>query len=445
MYKKVLLINPPESSQDGFSNPPLGLLYLASALRSIGAEVKLYDGYVEGWEGLSQALFDFNPDAVCITCLTPRRHEALKAARACKFYDHTIVVIMGGVHPSLMWLQVLTNYPEVDIAVIGEGEETIKELIRNEKPLHEVTGIAYRFENVAVKTPIRKYIENLDDIAYPAWDLIDLSKYPARGDGIYNGVDISKAPRVSVIFSRGCVGHCNFCSTFKVWHGYRHRSPENMVAEIQFLYSKGVRHFCLADDCLTVDKEAIIQLCKLIVERDLKIAFFATTRSDLITPRLLHWMKKAGCYEISFGIETASPDILTEMGKDNNIDNNLKAIQMTQDAGMKATALLIVGNVGETESTIQQTIDFLKKAKPDGIGVVGGLWILPGTQLYSHCKNEGFISDSFWLGPEPYMVYTKEHSLEKLEAWRKQVIDYDLNAFIKNRVMAIKGKIRSMI
>lgn len=423
--KRILLINPSGTEQGGYSNPPLGLLYLAGTLLKGGFKVKVIDGCVEGAGAIERMLLDFQPEIVGITCLTPARKKALEAARLAKKINSGILTVLGGAHPTIMHSQLMGNYPFVDYVVLGEGEAAFLEIAQG-KPASEIAGLVYRKDGVSLKTTQRKYVEDLDAIPFPAWHLVDLKKYPARGAGIVNGIDLAKEPRISVIFSRGCSGHCDFCSTWWVWRGWRRRSPGNMADEMELLYRDfGVRHFCFADDSMTVDRVAVMRLCDEIIARRLKIAFHVTTRTDCVDEALISKLKAAGCYNIAFGIETASPALLEKMGKENSVEASVRAIALCRQAGIKVTALIIAGNVGETEGTIKETVAFLRKTRPDEVGCVGGLWILPGTKLYRDCVRRGLINDDFWLGDEPYMVYTAEHSAAELLLMRNRVISYD--------------------
>lgn len=141
--KRVLLINPPGTEQGGYSNPPLGLLYLAGTLEKAGFEVRVVDGCVEGPEALAAALAEFRPELAGVTCLTPERKKALAAARQVKDFDAKIITVLGGVHPTIMHDQLMRNYPFVDFAVIGEGESALL-AIAEEKPPEGIAGIVYR-------------------------------------------------------------------------------------------------------------------------------------------------------------------------------------------------------------------------------------------------------------------------------------------------------------
>ncbi len=422
--QRVLLINPPDTDQTGFSNPPLGLLYLAGTLLHHDIDVRVVDGCLDGRQAIVQAVAEYRPDLVGITCLTAGRHRALEVARAVKDEHPGLPVVLGGVHPTILPIQLMEHYPFVDFVVMGEGEQTLLELAQ-ERPLAEIKGLVYRSGTEIKRNPPRPLVANLDDIPLPAWHLVDLHRYPAIDSGVFHGIDLAKEPRVSVIFSRGCVGHCSFCSTWWVWRGWRHRSAANMVDEIELLYrEQGIRHFCFADDALTVDRQATLELCDEILTRHLDIAFFASTRADCVDETVLAKLKDAGCHRISFGVETASQSLLERMGKKTDVAAARRAIRLSKQAGLRTTALVIVGNEGETEETIEETIAFLRETGPDELGCVGGLWIFPGTRLYQNCKRQGYIDDGFWLGPEPYKLYELEHTAGEIGEYHHRVVNF---------------------
>jgi anaerobic magnesium-protoporphyrin IX monomethyl ester cyclase len=411
MTKKILLINPPESGRGEYSTPPLGILYIAGMLKANGIDVDIIDGYIAGWAGIEEKIKSYRPAIVGITCHTYSRVKALKVAELVKRIDPGIMVEVGGAHATLMHRQLIENYPSIDIVMRGEGEITFLELCQG-KDLASIDGITYRTpDRRIVENPDRKLIANLDDIPFPAWELIDIKKYPSDGTGIYNGIDIAKEPCVPVVFSRGCIGTCVFCADKLLWKRWRGRSAKNMADELDTLVNKyGAKRFCFNDDLFTANRRATMELCDEIVKRGLKIAFEIVSRTDCIYPELLQALKKAGCFKINFGIETASEELLKVMKKPISIKVSEEAIKMTKAAGIKTSALIIAGNLGETRETINETIDFLKRAQPDDVGLANGLRILPGTELYEHAKKVGFIADDFWLSDYNWKIFTYENS-----------------------------------
>jgi anaerobic magnesium-protoporphyrin IX monomethyl ester cyclase len=419
---KVLLINPDGASQEGFSNPPLGLAYLAGELELHNIDVKIADGYLIGIDGILLEVDDYVPNIIGITCYTPGRINVMKIARSIKQKYPNMLIVLGGAHPTIQWKQILSVYPEIDICVLGEGEQTLLE-IAQQKPLDQITGIAWRKNGETVKNPSRIYFDDLDKIPFPAWHLLDLLKYPPRGSGIVNGVDLAIEPRIPVIFSRGCTANCSFCSTWWIWQGHRCRSAGNMTDELELLNQKyDIKHFVFEDDAFSADIQAAKNLCQEIIKRKLNIVWYATTRVDAVDEELLTLMKNAGCYAISYGVETGSQKILDLMGKKVTVQKARETMIATKQAGIQSIALLIIGNRGETKETINETIDFLNQVNPDDVGYVGGLWIFPGTALYQAAKKEGLIDDSFWLTDRSMQVYLAEHSQKEIERYTYAII-----------------------
>ncbi|MFA5339926.1 MAG: radical SAM protein [Candidatus Omnitrophota bacterium] len=408
--KKVLLINPPESGMGEHSSVPLGLLYIAGVLQKHDIPVKIVDGFLEGWKGVEEAVKGYRPGVIGITCHTYARARALKIAKLAKEIIPEVTVVVGGAHPTVMAKQLLENYPFIDIAAIGEADHVLREICEG-KDYSEIRGIAYRENGRVIINPRPDVIADLDSLPLPAWNLLDLKRYPPDGEGVYNGIDLSKEPRISVTFSRGCVGDCNFCSNRLMWKRWRHRSPGNMLGELELLNKAfGIKHFHFNDDCFSVNKKAAVELCRGIADRKLNIAFDIVTRTDCVDAEVLQALKDAGCYRVCFGIETASPRLLKIMGKPINVKEQEEAIKLTNSFGIKTLALLIAGCVGETQETINETIGFLDRAQPSAAGIANGLMIFPGTRIYEIAKKDGVIDDSFWLTDYAWKMYTFENS-----------------------------------
>lgn len=406
-FRRVLLVNPPKTEQGGYTPSPLGLLYLAAYLRERikGICLAVVDGAVEGEEKISSVLHDFRPDMVGVSVLTPGRYQALRVARLAKKLNPRCKVVFGGIHPTLLWQQIMEHYPEVDYIIRGEGEVTLFELVSGIRA-EKIEGLVWRKNKRLVKNPDRKLIADLDSVPFPAWDLVDLSKYPARGEGIVQGIDLEKESRFSMIFSRGCMGACTFCSSWMVWRGYRARSGRNVALELEELVKKyKAKHINFYDDTLTGNRREIISFCKEIVKRRLKVALMGVTRVDMVDEEMLGWMKRAGFYDLGFGIESGSPAMLVKINKRTDLEMVKKAVFLTKKAGMRATALMMYGLPGETMRDRRLNKKLLKQIQATYVGTLGEVWIFPGTALYEQAKHAGLIDDRFWLGKRPYYIY----------------------------------------
>jgi len=457
-FSKVLLINPPGAEQSGYTPPPLGILYLASYLRSIHPTIKvdIVDGAIKGESEVLKRISSSQPDLVGLSVMTPNRLIAVRLSQKIKKIC-PCQIVFGGVHPTLMWQQMLTKYKVIDYIVKGEGEITLAELVSN-KPFGSIRGLVWKKNNQIIDNPDRPLIGNLDNLPFPAWDLVNPFDYPPRGTGITNGINLEQTPRIPIIFSRGCMGSCSFCSTWKIWRGYRSRSGNNVFKEIKILHDKyHLRHFAFQDDTLTGNHQEIINFCRQIIQSKLKVALFGCTRVDFVDLELLKTMKAAGFYEISYGIESGSPSILRSINKKTNIATALKAATLTKKAGLKICILMMYGLPAETPHDRQLSQKLVEKINPDEIGSLGQTWILPGTAIYHQAKKSRLLTDNFWLTPQPYYVYRggigndpvdRKTLFKDWYQWNSQTflgILISLTVNFKSRLNILMFKLRSLI
>lgn len=406
-FNKVLLINLPGVEQSGYHPSPLGILYLASYLRvnAKGIVVDLIDGALKGEESVLNKVRDFNPNLVGISVLTPSRHQAVRMATLIKKIFPRSKIVFGGIHPTLMWEQLMEHYPVIDYIVKGEGEIILCDLVTN-KDLKHIPGLVWRKGQIVINNKDRPMIKNLDKLPIPAWDLINPLEYPAWGQCMVNSINLENEVRVPIIFSRGCMGSCTFCSTWKIWKGYRFRSGINVANEVEMLVKKyNVKHLVFQDDTLTGSRKEIINFCKEILKRKIRVAIHGTTRVDYVDKEMLTIMKKAGFYKLAFGIESGSPSLLRSINKKTGLSEILKAARLTKEAGIQMCALMMFGLPGEIDSDKQLTDKLLKKINADEVGTIGEIWIFPGTALFQQAKNAKLVNDNFWLSKRPYYIY----------------------------------------
>ncbi|MCD6484686.1 MAG: radical SAM protein [Candidatus Odinarchaeota archaeon] len=357
---KVCLLSPPYRSAVksvvGVSSPPLGLAYLASVLRE-QHKVKIVDSNAFNYnmKDVRMELKKFYPDVVGITSTTPSVPQAYKVAKIAKQVREDCLVVLGGPHVSFLPVQTLKECEYVDVVVKGEGEATIKELIEaveKEKPLEDVRGITFRKGNRIVDNPARPFIRNIDEIPFPSRDLLPMDRYHAYG-----------VRYATVITSRGCPFGCCFCASSRLFGGcWRARSPENVLEEIKIIYEKyKTRNIEFVDDTFTLNQKRAEKICEGIIREGLDIAWGASSRVDTITRRLAEKMRKAGCWILLLGIESASQKILDWIGKKITIEQIRKAVKTIKRAGIQVLGSFIIGFPGETVNSVRQTISFAKK------------------------------------------------------------------------------------
>lgn len=417
--KRILLLSPRISTPANY--PPLGLMYIQSYLKSKGyTNVKLHDFRGTGDRKAERIIREYGPDIVGISCLTSYRMNSIRLAEITKKVNPKTTVVLGGIHATLMYKQILENFPAVDILVLGEGEITFYELtktIEENSDISKVASIAYRdSRNEIVVNSSREMIRNLDDIPFPCYDDVTAEDYP--GHETYQG---------NIVSSRGCTFSCQFCSTSRFWgRRWRARSAKNVVDEIEWLIeNQGIKGFFFWDDIFSIDKKRVIEICKEIINRKLGIQWGMETRADCVSKEMFEWIKKAGCEKVKIGVESGSDTILRNINKGVSIDENRKALSWAKEVGFKVNLLLMVGNPGETWGTIDESKRLIHETEPDNI-TISILYIYPGTPIYEIAKSKGKIADNYWLTNKLQPVFDVELKESELIAMRTSIVIYFL-------------------
>jgi anaerobic magnesium-protoporphyrin IX monomethyl ester cyclase len=440
---KILLLNPPMfdrnpwgiSNKERLRNPPIGIAYIAAVLERAGYNVILKDLYNADWHKVYQLINNETPDIVGITCLTDMRASVFRLVYMVKACSKEIRVVLGGPHATLFPEQLQEHLP-IDAVVLGEGEETFLDLIRAwEKGgnLETVDGIVYRDRknDVIRRNKPQKRIEDLDFLPIPAYYHFDFDEYvpPSYLKGfVYRGTNLGEVKWISINTSRGCPYRCGFCSEPVLWNNiWRSRSTKSIIAEMEVLYRDfGYRYFNLAEDSFTINRKRVIDLCQEIVSRGLNVTWVCNSRVDTVSREMLSWMAKAGCAVIAYGVESGSSRILKNMRKQITPNQVIKAVRLTREAGIPYIAIyLIVGYPGETDATIEETLDLIRKIEPVQLRI-GLLTVYPKTDLHDLAQSKGFIDDEYWLTEAPSPIYTAEHSLETLKNWKAKLLNASL-------------------
>lgn len=400
--KKVLLIDPPwilENKKNlwksvGSCLPSLGLAYIASYLEKGNHKVRILDCTAEhvSLDIMEQKLRKYNdPDFIGITASTPLINNALKIAKMCKKLFPKITVVLGGVHPSVLPDEVLSN-ENIDFVVRDEGEETFKELVEDKNP-KDILGLSYKEKKKGnikiIHNQIRPLIKNLDDIPPPAYHLLPMKKYyPAIGN-------YKRLPAMSIFATRGCPGRCTFCH--RTFQGLvRPRSARNIINEIKLLQKNyGIKEISFYDDTFTLFKKVVNDFCDIILKEKIDITWSCFTRVDYINEELLKKMKKAGCHLILFGVETADEKIMENIHKNISLDQVIRVVKAARKVGIDTRASFMFGNPGESEKTVKKTIDFAIKLDPDEVQF-NITTVYPGTEMYKWADEHGYILTKDW-------------------------------------------------
>ncbi len=418
---KVLLINPPQTFYPGSDLPagnlPLGLLYVAAVLDKAGYEVEILDAFMKDssfrsigdtteigmpYGRIKDEIRQRKPDIVGIANpFSCQAEHAIRVANIAKKLDPNILTVVGGPHVTTVPVEFLQEAKNVDIVVIGEGEYAMLDIARYAeglKKIGEIQGIAHRKDGKVVLNSPRPLINNLDELPYPAYHLVDMEQYLAPGKIEYRSF---KDRAISMVTSRGCPFNCCFCSVhLHMGKGFRAQSPDYVLRHIEYVVKKyRIKTIFFEDDNLTLDIKRFEAICDGIIEKGIKVNWETPNgiRADYLTLSLLKKMKRAGCQSIFFGIESGDQQVL-----DNIIDKNLDLRDVMNVAknckkiGLRTGAFYIIGFPGEKKESMMKTVELALSLKREyDVGML--LHVATpslGTRLFKECKKKGYIQEN---------------------------------------------------
>ncbi len=366
--KKILFVTPPyHSGVDEIAGRwiPLGLVYLAGAARQAKLDPEIYDAMAKGhaYPEIEHRLHESMADYVASTALTATINDAVKILEMAKRIKPDTVTILGGVHPTFLYEEVLTGSAAVDYIVIGEGESTLRQLLEvlesGGNP-EMVDGIAFRRGDTVVQTVRRSMMAVIDDLP-AAWDLLNWDDY-------YSLV-IPDSRMGAISTSRGCSHDCTFCSQQKFWEkSWRARDPLKVAAELEYLYSTyRVNVFMITDEHPTRDRERWEALLDTVIDKNIPVYLLMETRAqDIIRDREILWKyRKAGIIYISTGIETADQSTLDTLKKSQVVEETKQVFDILREQEIVSEASFMVGFPGETSDSIKKTMQLAQHYNPD--------------------------------------------------------------------------------
>ena len=392
--KRILLIYPPspvmnredrcqQPTKDLIVIPPLpptDLMYLAAIAEREGLEAKIKDYSQSG--NLEQDLREFKPDYLVVNIATPSLEHDLDAIRKAKEINPGIITIAKGAAFLTLGEKILAEHEFLDFGILGEAEETLKEILEEQEKTR-ILGIYYK-ENGNVKfTGNRAFIEDLDSLPFPARHLVDNS--------IYRRPDNNKV-QATIKVERGCPFHCFFCLATPVSGAkVRRRSVENIVAEIRECVEKyNIRNFLFWSDIFNLDKKWTMDLCQAIIASGLKITWSANTRADTADLEMAKMMYKSGCRLVSIGVERGSQEMLEKMGKKITLNDVRRTVKVFKQAKIRIYNYFVIGLPWETEETVEETIKFAIELNSDFISFYTAT-PLPGSRFYDYAKEHNLF------------------------------------------------------
>lgn len=369
--------------------PPLGLLYVAAAAERAGYRVVVVDAEVEDLSDgdVLARLRPLQPAVLGLTGMTPMREDIRRAARALR--PVTARLILGGVHATRFRHDVLIEVPELDALVLGEGEDTIVELLRHWSDGAQgppPPGVAMRGWPIVEAAPPR-----IDTLPRPARHLVP--------HGRYRYLFQTRRGAATMISSRGCPFRCSFCDKTISGDDWRARAAEDVVDEVVELNARfGVGYLCFFDDNFTLRRKRVVRICEEMIHRDVDVHWKAESRADGMTPDLASLMARAGCKTVAFGVESGNAHALDVLQKDQDPARVLAAIQSCRAAGIETVGYVMIGIPGESPAQTVQTLDFCVRAGLDFIQF-STLSPFPGTALYDEAVRQGWFRETAVRNP----------------------------------------------
>lgn len=397
--------------------PPIDLLYIAACLERVGVECQVRDyPAVEGtWQDAANDLATYQPDLVVLSITTPSLAEDMEAVSLAKEKAPGVLVSAKGAHFEYGDIEVLEQFPDLDLVFRGEYEPTAAEVAQRGS-LADIAGITYRHNGEIRRNPDRPLIQNLDSLPYPARHLIDNSLYIRPDLGV---------PQTNIVTSRGCPFECVFCLASHIsGRKVRRRSPDNVVGEVRECAEKfGIRDFLFRSDLFTADRQWCLEVCEAIISSGLEVRWSCNSRVDTVDAQILRKMKQAGCWLIAFGVESGSEMMLQRMKKKANREDAIRGVQLCRQAAIKSSVYFLIGLPWETMETYRESVELAKELSPDFLEI---FYTYPfrGTEYYATAVKEGLLKE----GEYPTAAYshpsipTMTMSLEELEPLRRRFL-----------------------
>ena len=423
---RILLINPIIRISEAPAYFPLGLAYIAAVLEREGHEIEVLDinAYRYSPEEVEAKIRKAEYDCAGISSFITEYHQIKWLADKLKKYHLGKDVILGGGLASAAPEFILQN-TKIDVAVVGEGEMTIKELLSSMSDRADITkvkGLIFKKGNKLVKTGHREYLFDLDSLPLPLYDKFPVEIYAKGEKGQYF---YYPARTINIITSRGCPYRCVYCYHGISGYKWRKRSAASIVDEMVHLKQEyGLDGIVFSDDTFVLDRARVIELCAMIRKRKISLKWSCNGRVNLIDEDLLKEMKSAGCVCIGYGIESGSQKILDNMKKGFSVQEAERAVLMTKKAGIRAIAYFMIGMIGETQKTINETVRFCKRiVNQTGFSITTPF---PGTELYDYAL-------------EKKMLPSFEIMLKKWSIWNSNIL-VNLSQLSDEKLLLAKDK-----
>lgn len=374
--------------------PPIGLLYIGAVLEDANFNVQVLDPLPDDNEFFNKVK-EFNPSLIGISLLTTQFEKAKNMIKGLKSVVPNAVYCCGGVQPTAQPEETFKKI-NVDFLVFGEGEYTLLEIcqrLSSGKTIDGVDGILFKNNGKIIKNKGRKLIENLDELPLPGRHLVDFNWY-LTPPGFIRGRFYKRT--TTLIATRGCPFQCIYCGSNTVFgKKVRRRSAENVVGEIEHLISEyKIDGYWFIDDTFTVNKNWVVEFCNMLLERGVSVKWACQARVDCISEKLLLLMKKAGCVQLDFGVESGSNKVLKILKKGTTSEMIISAFELAKRVGLRRFASFMIGSPGETREDIDATLTLAKRIDPDFTSFFYHT-PFPGTESYKMAIENNWIKSEY--------------------------------------------------
>ena len=450
--KSILLINPPNSDQirsTGYYLMPLSLLYLSGTTRLV-ANTSVLDlnvakrkYYLSGNAGefpfceiVKNEVGRLRPDVVGVTCLFSGQIEmVLNIVDTVKKELPSSTTVLGGMHPTIFHAEILHNCPNVDAVVIGEGEKALEKILTTDKDSWKsIDGLAFRERNNAVTVNEKKsFVDDIDTLPRPAYDLFDFDDYKLDSSGWYNPKKIRIGTSVPILTSRSCPFKCSFCGMNLVMGTrFRPRSADDVFQEIEYLYrAHNVRYFNIMDDNFSLDKNRIKQICRNIIDSKMELSFDIPNgiMTKTLDDEVIDLLAQAGFIYCFLAIESGS-DFIRNKVMNKGLSNKVifRVVKsFRRHPSIHLLGFFIMGMPEETRETLKETVALIEALDLDDFKMSVAT-PFPGTKLFEQCQRDNL-----------FVATTGEKSLLwRKSDWHQRILNDESQFFIKPYAMELR-------
>jgi radical SAM superfamily enzyme YgiQ (UPF0313 family) len=418
---KIMLIQPPLDVSDNVQYlkslddddntlVSIGLYSMAALLRESGFEVSLVNHTTTPWREAIAEVQTFEPALVGITCLSHNRHAVMRLADALKERMASVKIALGGIHASSLFSLILRKHRSVDYIAIGEGELSFLELSRRLAAGESTTGI----KGIVQRKQGVDYSRNIMPVAVAGTcaEFTDFD-WVGHADTINNLEDLpipAKYYKYNIVSTaRGCPFKCTFCSSPQIWgRNVRNRPVEHVIEELLLLRDRhGVDLVYFKDETFTMSKKRVIELCKAMIDAGLHLRWSCDTRTDCLSDEVLYWMRKAGCFYVSLGVESGSEAMLSQIDKKTDLEKIRRGSALVRKYGLLMRFYIIANLPDETNDDRQDSIDLIEECKPNFVSVTL-LKLSPSTELYRRYCRENSRDDNVWFDDKRFWIPYRE-------------------------------------